>query len=51
MKTLIRLLFQEQSDLGLHCMHMPFYQKIGVQSFRTYTVFINFFGNWGDNLV
>ena len=27
-KTLIRLLFQEQSDLGLHCLQMPFCQTI-----------------------
>ena len=24
MSTLIRLLLQEQSDLGLHCLHMSF---------------------------
>ena len=31
---LIRLLLQEQSDLGLHCLHMPFCQKLCVQNFR-----------------
>ena len=27
-KTLIRLLLKEQSDLGLHCLHMPFCQTL-----------------------
>ena len=30
---LIRLLL-EQSGLGLHCLHTPFYQKVGVQIFQ-----------------
>ena len=34
--TLIRLLLKEQSDLGLHFLHMPFCEKC----FRTFTVFI-----------
>ena len=29
-KTLIRLLFQKQSDLGLHCLSRPFWQTISV---------------------
>ena len=31
--TLIRLLLQEQSDLGLHCLHMPFCQTLLVIKF------------------
>ena len=33
--NLIRVLLQEQSDLGLHCLHMPFNQKLRVQNFNT----------------
>ena len=37
MKTLIRLLLQ--SDLGLHCLHMPFFvSNFSVPNFKTYTV-------------
>ena len=32
---------QEQSDLGLHCLHMPFLSDIGVQNFRTFTALNN----------
>ena len=35
-EVLIRLLLQEQTDLGLHCLHMPFCQIFGVQNFRTF---------------
>ena len=38
METLIRLLSEERSDLGLHCLHMPFYQKLSVRIFRVFTV-------------
>ena len=38
MKTLIRLLLQKQSDLGLHCLSMPFWQATGVQNFRKFTI-------------
>ena len=27
-----------QSDLGLHCLFMPFKQESSVQNFRTYTI-------------
>ena len=37
-KTLIRLLLQKQSDLGLHCLSIPFWQVTSVQNFRTFTV-------------
>ena len=37
MQTLIGLLLQEQSDLGLHCLHMHFVRKIDVLGFRTFT--------------
>ena len=37
-KTLIRLLLQKQSDLGLHCLPMPFPQATSVRNFRTCTV-------------
>ena len=36
-KTLIRLLFQRQPDLGLHCLPMPFYQT-SIRNFKTFTV-------------
>ena len=39
---LIRLLQKEQSDLSLHCLLMPFCQKLGVQNFRTFTIFIQY---------
>ena len=29
---------KEQSDLGLHCLHMPFCQKIWHTNFRTFTI-------------
>ena len=32
---------QEQSDLGLHCLHMPFCQK-RVQNFSTFTITLFF---------
>ena len=35
-KTLIRL---QQSDLGLHCLHMPFYQKLRCMKIRTFTIY------------
>ena len=38
MQTLIRLLLQEQSDLGLHCLYSHFVRYFGVQNFRTFTV-------------
>ena len=41
-KTLIRLLLQKQSDLGLHCMPRPFWQTTCVRNFRTFTVCISF---------
>ena len=31
---------QEQFDLGLHCLHMPFVSNFGVQNFRTLTIII-----------
>ena len=38
MKTLIRLLLQEQSDPGLHCLHIcHFVSNFSVQNFRTLT--------------
>ena len=56
MKTLIRLLLQEQSDLGLqwqtvktlqeqsdlglHCLHMEFVGDFGVRNFRTFIVIV-----------
>ena len=39
--TLIRLLLKEQSDLGLHCLHMPFGKKSCCTKFLDlYAVFI-----------
>ena len=35
-KALIRLLHQEQFDLGLHCLSWPPFQVTGVQNFRTF---------------
>ena len=37
-KTLIKLLLQKQSDLGLHHFSIPFWRAKSVQSFRTFTV-------------
>ena len=31
---------EEQSDLGLHSLHMPFVRNFSVQNFRTFTVYI-----------
>ena len=39
MKTLIRLLLLEQSDLGWHCLHMLFY-RTDIQNFRTFTILL-----------
>ena len=43
-KTLIRLLLQKQSDLGLHCLSMPFMQATSVRNCRTFTecLMVNF---------
>ena len=38
-KTLLRLLLQKQSDLGLCCLSRPFWQAASVQNFRTFTVY------------
>ena len=40
MKTLIRLLLQKQSDLGLHCLTRPFCPATSDKNFRTFSVFI-----------
>ena len=37
-KTLIRLLLQKQSDLGLHCLHRPYWQSASVRNFRTFII-------------
>ena len=37
-KNLIRLLHYKQSDLGLHCLSMPFQHETSVQTFRTFTI-------------
>ena len=37
-KTLIRLLFQKQSDLGLPCLSRSMWQEITVRNLRTFTV-------------
>ena len=37
-KTLIRLLLQNQSDLSLHCLFRPFCQATCFRNFRTFTV-------------
>ena len=39
-KTLMRLLLQEQSGLGLRCLSRPFWQATNVQNFRTSTIII-----------
>ena len=35
-RTLIRLLLQKQSNLGLHCLSRPFLQATSVQKFRDF---------------
>ena len=35
-----QLLLQEQSDLGLHCLHMPFCQKFWCTKIRTFTILL-----------
>ena len=40
-KTLIRLLLQKQSDLGLHCLTKSLGQATSVQNFRAFTVCFN----------
>ena len=30
---------QKQSDLGLHCFSMPFWQALNVQNFRAFTIY------------
>ena len=35
---MIRLLFQKQFDLGLHCVFRPFWQVTSGGNFRTFTV-------------
>ena len=37
-KTLIRLLLQKQSNLGLLCLSKPFWQETSVPNFRKFTV-------------
>ena len=37
-KTLIRLLLQKQSDLGMSCLSKLFWQATSVRNFRTFTV-------------
>ena len=37
-KTLIRLLLQGQSDLGLRCLSRPFWRATDVQNLKTFTV-------------
>ena len=37
-KTLIRLLLQKQSDLGLYYLSRLFWQGTSVQNFRTFTI-------------
>ena len=39
-KTLIRLLLQKQSDLGLRCLSRLIQQVTAVQNFRTFTVMV-----------
>ena len=34
---------QKQSDLGLHCLHIPFYWQLCVRNFRTFTINIFFY--------
>ena len=38
--NLIRVLLQEQCDLGLHCLHMPFNQKLRVQNSRSSLIWV-----------
>ena len=40
-KTLISLLLQKQSDLGLTCLSRPFWLATSVPNFRTFTVRIH----------
>ena len=40
MYTLTRLLLQEQSVLGLHCLHMPFYQASWWMKVKTFTILL-----------
>ena len=37
-KTLIRVVLEKQSDLGLPCLSRPFWQAASVQNFRTFTI-------------
>ena len=37
-KTLVRMLLQKQSDLGLHCLFLSFWLATSVQNFRTFTI-------------
>ena len=37
-ETLIRLLLQKQSDLGLYCLPRPFWQETSIQNFRIFSV-------------
>ena len=37
-KTLVRMLLQKQSDLGLHCLSLSFWLATSVQNFRTFTI-------------
>ena len=46
-KTLIRL--QEQSDLGLQCLHMPFYQKLSFQKKKKKIKDLEEAGNQGSS--
>ena len=50
-ETLIRLLLKEQSDLGLHCLHMPFCQPLWCMKFQdTYRMWTNNLTNKPVNL-
>ena len=49
-KTLIILLLQKQSDLGLHCLFRSFLQAISVQNFRTSIVIVAWAGSEGKYL-
>ena len=40
-KTLIRLLPQKQSDLGMHCLSRPFCQATSVRNFRAFHIACN----------
>ena len=42
-KTLIRLLPQKQSDLGLHCLSRPFWQPMSVCHFRSSTIYLHIY--------